>query len=99
MESLTLEKNTGYRDVIVSNRAGDFVLGTDEHRLNAPVLREAIERAFATGKMQNTGFYRDDYAGEKHLHFDFVATLVEIPEFVLVMQLDKDRFLFPFLQN
>jgi PAS domain S-box-containing protein len=94
-----LQAKVGYQGISVMDRSGSYVLLADKHNQNAPVLQRAIERAFTSGKVEFTDLYQDEIVGEQHTHFDFVATLSQAPEFVMISRLTQHEFLFPFLQQ
>ncbi|WP_020507370.1 PAS domain-containing protein [Lamprocystis purpurea] len=91
----------GFQAVMVMDSAGAVVLGVGGHHQAAGPLLDTAARALASGRVEFTDLYRDHVDGEEHIHLDFVAPLVtdELAGVVVVLRLDRDAFLFPFLQD
>ncbi|WP_295591373.1 PAS domain-containing protein [uncultured Lamprocystis sp.] len=91
----------GFQAVMVMDAAGVVALGVGGHHQAAGPLLDTAARALASGRVEFTDLYHDQVDGEEHIHLDFVAPLgPEAPTgFVVVLRLDRDAFLFPFLQD
>ncbi len=94
-----LHAKVGYEGISVMDRSGSYVVLANKHNQTSPALHRAIERAFTSGNVEFTDLYHDEIDGELHTHFDFVATLPQAPEFVMISRLSDDEFLFPLLQQ
>ena len=93
-----------YQAIFLVHADGQVLLGTGGHTQVAPVLRESIARALSSGAVQFTDLYRQEIAGEEHLHMDFVVPLTGAAasgegQIAAVIRVDKNEFLFPFLQE
>ena len=91
-----------YQVIFLVDAEGRVRLGADGHEQVAPALRETIGRALESGAVQFTDLYRHAIAGEEHLYLDFVVPFADAAaerRLLAVIRIDKDEFLFPFLQD
>lgn len=68
----------------------------------ASILLETARRAIESGQILSTGLYRTQQMATSHVHLDFVAPLrtgEEALKLAVVLRVDPNRFLFPFIQS
>lgn len=90
-----------YPVVALVDERGDIIMQSDGFPDNQPAMREAVLRAFATGEAASTDLYLAGAAGAERVHLDFIAPLrtgPEAPRLAVVLRVDPNRFLFPYIQ-
>ena len=98
-ELIEYQKNLGLLDLKIQDREGNIVSSLGAKHIGNEILNENILKAFATNRIQNTGLYRTTIKNEQYINFDFVTTVDDKNNFVIIMSIDKNEFLFPFLQE
>ena len=93
------QNNLGLADLRIQDVQGNIVSNLGEKYTNNEILNKTITRSLLTGQIQNTGLYRTSIKNTENINFDFVIPLGDNKEFIIVMSVDKDEFLFPFLQE
>jgi PAS domain S-box-containing protein len=90
-----------YQALLIVSRTGEYLFDTDVNKsvLIPSALQRSLERAFATGQIQFSDFYIDSVDNREHLHLDFVIPLQGKSQVALILRLDNERFLLPFLQH
>ncbi|MCX8087581.1 MAG: ATP-binding protein [Rhodocyclaceae bacterium] len=92
-----------YSSVLLCDAEGDILLqtGDEEHSLTLR-LREAIERALASGKPQLSDLYRMSLPPPPHAHLDIVAPLpvrAGEPRHLIILRVDVAHRFFPLVQT
>lgn len=96
---LSLKQILGYQDVAIIGGNEKYLFGSNTQHPPSAALRLSIDKAFSTGQVQFTDFYIETLDNNRHLHIDFVIPLLYQSKIALIMRIDSQRFLFPFLQN
>tara|TARA_R110002167_G_scaffold114348_1_gene288044 strand:+ start:69472 stop:74622 length:5151 start_codon:yes stop_codon:yes gene_type:complete len=93
------QNNLGLTGLTIQDRQGNIVSSLGAEYISDEILSKTISRALSTNRIQNTGLYRTTIKNKEHINFNFVTTFSKNNDFVIIMSVDKDEFLFPFLQE
>lgn len=96
-----MRRHEGFLAIMIVDASGTVLLNAGGHTQVAPALRETAARALASGRVEFSDFYRDRVDDEEHVHLDLVAPIPigTASDPVLVLRLDQDQFLFPYLRE
>ena len=95
----SLKKVMGYSDIFAVDRMARPLIEDSDHSHITSTLAPLLERAFKTGEVQFSDLFSHTVDNSAHLHLGFVVPLKNESDFALIMLVDKDNFLFPFLQD
>ena len=92
-------KTLGLSGIKIQDKQGNTVISTGEPINNNKVLEQAIKQALFTSDIQNTGLYRASMNNDEGIKFNIVSTFNDDNEFVIILSLNKDDFLFPLIEE
>jgi two-component system, sensor histidine kinase and response regulator len=95
----SLREIWNYESVFISNADGEVLLGVGNHLASKKKHTKDLELALSTGKIQFTSFYRDNFEGNNHLNSSIIIPLISMPDRALIIVLNSNNFLFPFLKK
>jgi two-component system, cell cycle sensor histidine kinase and response regulator CckA len=100
----TLAGNSDYSDAFVLDRAGREVMAAQdrETQVTPPSLADAVAEANRTGRVAVSDLYRDGVSGQ--VYMDLAIPILPAgagaaPVGAIVLRVDPDRFLYPFVQS
>lgn len=95
-------QDLNYQDILLLDEQGTAARASGGGRsAPPPILAEAARKALESGQVRSTDLYRSQPSG-REIHLDFVAPLPateEEPRLVVVLRVNPDHFLYPFIQS
>ncbi|RDH85715.1 MAG: hypothetical protein DIZ80_01960 [endosymbiont of Galathealinum brachiosum] len=95
----TLQKVMDYKEILVIDKQGNSLFDTADHGHISSILNSTVQRVFNMHEVQFTDLYHE-YDGTKgHLELGFVIPIEGVTDIAVVILVDNNTFLFPFLKN